>query len=359
MIRRSTSWPRVTPRAWTLRIGLPAVYVRLVHQDVAVEPSGPQQGRVQDLGTVGGGQDDDPLVGVEPVHLGQELVEGLLPLVVAAHHVGPPGPAQGIDLVDEDDTGGVLGGLGEKVPDPGGAHAHEHLHKARAGNGVEGHLGLAGHGLGQEGLARARGPDHEHALGDAPAQAGIAVRVLEKLHHLLEFLLGLLGPGHVLEGHLGVAFGVDPGLGLAKGHHPGPAAAHALHDQRPDRDHQADGQDPAEDEGVQKGVLDLALEVDVLVLEQLDQVRVRNPVDQVDPGPASGTGLGPGAFFLGGQPLVADGHALDLPRLHLVQEVGVGDLIHLGRAHERLHRADQQQGPQDVPKRKPDFIVHP
>ena len=64
--------------------------------------------------------------------------------------------ADGVDLVDEDDRRGPLAGIGEQVPDPRRPHPDEHLDEARAGQGQEGHLGLAGHGPGHEGLAGAR-----------------------------------------------------------------------------------------------------------------------------------------------------------------------------------------------------------
>jgi hypothetical protein len=46
---------------------------------------------------------------------------------VTAAHAGSAVPADGVDLVDEDDGRGVLLGLLEQVPDPGGADADEHL----------------------------------------------------------------------------------------------------------------------------------------------------------------------------------------------------------------------------------------
>src|SRR4030095_3407432 len=52
-------------------------------------PAGAQQGRVEDLGPVGGGQHDHVLGAGEAVHLGQDLVEGLLALGGAAHAAGP------------------------------------------------------------------------------------------------------------------------------------------------------------------------------------------------------------------------------------------------------------------------------
>ena len=48
---------------------LPPLDVGQADVDLPVEPAGTQQGGVQDVRPVGGGQDDDALVGGEAVHL--------------------------------------------------------------------------------------------------------------------------------------------------------------------------------------------------------------------------------------------------------------------------------------------------
>ena len=85
-----------------------------VHRDLAVEPARPQQRGVEHVRPVGGGDQDHAAADVEAVHLDQQLVQGLLALVVAAAHAGATVPADGIDLVDEDDRGRVLLGLLEQ-----------------------------------------------------------------------------------------------------------------------------------------------------------------------------------------------------------------------------------------------------
>ena len=68
----------------------PAALIRRRHRDPPVEAARAQQRRVEDLRPVGGGEDDDALGAGEAVHLGEDLVEGLLPLVMAADQVPPP-----------------------------------------------------------------------------------------------------------------------------------------------------------------------------------------------------------------------------------------------------------------------------
>ena len=185
-----------------------------VDDDAAVEPAGAEQSLVQDFGPVGGGQQDDALGGVKAVHLRQQLVQGLLPLVVAAHAV-VAGFADGVDLIDEHDAGGHLAGLLEQVADTGSAHAHEHLHKVRAGDGEEGHVGLAGHSLGQQGLAGARRAHQQRALGQLGADLGVLSGIVQEVDDLRQGFLGLVLAGYVGKGDAGGLFHIHLGVGLA------------------------------------------------------------------------------------------------------------------------------------------------
>ena len=119
-------------------------HVRIGHDDLAVEPARTQQSRVEHVGPVGGGDQDDAFVGLKAVHLDQQLVEGLFALIVAAAETGAAMAADRIDFVDEDDAGRVLLRLFEHVAHAAGADADEHLHEIRARNGEERHVRLAG-----------------------------------------------------------------------------------------------------------------------------------------------------------------------------------------------------------------------
>ena len=147
-----------------------AFHVGPVEDHLAVEAPGTQQRRVEHVGAVGRRDDDHVRVRVEAVHLDEDLVQGLLALVVAAAEAGAALAADRVDLVDEDDARRVALGLVEEVADAAGADADEHLHELGAGDAEEGHAGLAGHGAGQERLARARRADQEHAARDARAE---------------------------------------------------------------------------------------------------------------------------------------------------------------------------------------------
>ena len=101
-----------------LEDALASLDIGRVDHDPAVEAAGTQQRRIEDIGPVGGGDQDDAFVGLEAVHLHQELVEGLLALVVTAAEAGAAVAAHGVDLVDEDDARGVLLALFEEIANP-------------------------------------------------------------------------------------------------------------------------------------------------------------------------------------------------------------------------------------------------
>ena len=83
---------------------LAALDVGRVDGDAAVEAAGAQQRRIKDIGSVGRGQDDDAFGAREAVHLGEDLVERLLALVVAAERRATAAlAADRVELVDEDD----------------------------------------------------------------------------------------------------------------------------------------------------------------------------------------------------------------------------------------------------------------
>src|SRR3989337_1447988 len=73
--------------------------------------SAPEKRRVEHVGAVGGGHDDDVGVRVEAVHLDQDLVQRLLALVVRAAEAGAALATDRVDLVHEDDAGAVALGL--------------------------------------------------------------------------------------------------------------------------------------------------------------------------------------------------------------------------------------------------------
>src|SRR6266849_1012302 len=179
----------------------------------------PQQRGIEDLRSIGGAHDNDALARVEAVELGQELIEGLLALVVPAEAgQDTTSLAESVELVDEHDAGRLGLRLLEQVAHAGGADAHEHLDEIGSAQAEERHLGLASHCLGQKRLARARRACEQDALRDLAAQPPVALWVLEKIHDLHQLRPRLVDAGDVVERHASRVLDVDLRLALADGH---------------------------------------------------------------------------------------------------------------------------------------------
>ena len=210
-----------------------SLYIRLVHHNLAVKASRAQKCRVQNIRPVGGRDDDDAFVGSKTVHLHQHLVQGLLPLIMAAPQACATLASHRINLIDEHDARSMLLGLVKQITDTGSTHAHEHLHKVRTADGEKRHPCLTGNRLGQQGLACTRRAEKQHALGDFGAQLVELLRLLQKLHNLLQLLLCLISTCHIGKMHLDLVAAAHLGTAPAKGHHLAAAPLGLVHKVEP------------------------------------------------------------------------------------------------------------------------------
>src|SRR3954452_24245210 len=131
------------PRGWTSRIRFRPLPAGRGATILRSERAGRQKRGVEDVGPVRGGDEDDVVLHLEAVHLDEQLVQRLLALVVAATHAGAAMAPDSVDLVHEDDAGGILLCLFEEVADAAGADADEHLDEVRPRDREERDAGLA------------------------------------------------------------------------------------------------------------------------------------------------------------------------------------------------------------------------
>ena len=218
--RRTSSRPRTSGRS---------------DDDAAIETAGAEQRGIEDVGTVGGGDQDHAVVGLEAVHLDEQLVQRLLALVVSAAEACATMTADCVDFVDEDDAGRVLLALLEEVADAACADADEHFNEVGTGDREEGNVGFAGDCAGQQGLAGSRRSDEQHALGNASAELLELLRLAQKLDDLLQLFLGFIDAGHVLEGDLLLLHGEQARAALAERQGLVAAGLHLAQHEEPDR----------------------------------------------------------------------------------------------------------------------------
>src|SRR5690606_8358783 len=95
----------------------PTDQVRLINGNLAVKASGAQQRGIQDVRSICSRHDDDSRIGTEAVHFHQQLVERVLPFIVATHDtVFSKSTTDCIDLINKVDTGSLIFRLAEQVP---------------------------------------------------------------------------------------------------------------------------------------------------------------------------------------------------------------------------------------------------
>src|SRR5581483_2388564 len=102
-----------------------SAHVGTIHHHAAIETSGTKQCWVENVRPVGRSHQNDAFIGFEAIHFHQQLVQSLLALIVTAAQASSTMPANCVDLVNEDNAGGILLALLEQIADAARAHADE------------------------------------------------------------------------------------------------------------------------------------------------------------------------------------------------------------------------------------------
>src|ERR1700733_691956 len=325
---------------------LAAANVGQRHDHLTIETARTQQRRIEHIGAVGGRDDNDALVALETIHLDQQLVQGLLALVVAAAQACAAMPADGVDFIDEDDARSMLLGLLEHVAYARSADADEHLDKIRARNGEERHFGLAGYGAGQQGLAGAGRADHQHTFRYLAAKFLELAGIFQEIDDFDDFLLGLFDPRHIGKGNADLILAKEPCAALAEGHGP-PAAGRALH-----LAHEVSPE--ANENQYRKGRYQQLQKYRLLLGGFTAEFNVLSR-QQADQGAIVGFGIECDKLFAGAllslNDLALEGHRFDGPAIHIGKKLRIDFWRRLARAHAELaenrEQNDRQRDPQE------------
>ena len=103
--------------------------IRFFHDNPSVKTSRTKQCLIQNFRPVCRTKNDDSLGRIKSVHLGKELVQCLLALIIAAAILGITAFSDGIDLIDKNNTWRHLLCLFEKVTDTRSTDTNKHFHK--------------------------------------------------------------------------------------------------------------------------------------------------------------------------------------------------------------------------------------
>ena len=140
-----------------------------------------------------------------------------------------------IDFIDEDDTRGILLGLLEEVPYPGGTNTHKHFYEVRTRNSEEWNTRFPCYSLSQEGFPRPRRACQKNPLRNLSTHFSELIWILEEFYNLFQFFLGFFLACYVLEVYLHrIIHHFSPAF--AEVHHLATAPLGLLHDKEPNGD---------------------------------------------------------------------------------------------------------------------------
>mmetsp|Transcript_11256 Transcript_11256/g.23560 ORF Transcript_11256/g.23560 Transcript_11256/m.23560 type:complete len:202 (-) Transcript_11256:1072-1677(-) len=108
---------------------LSALEIRQINSNLPVKPSWPQQCIVQNVHPVSSCNGDNTWIAIKTIHLNQDLVDGLLPLIIPSSKACATLTPNCINLINENDARCILLRLGENIPHTGSSHTNKHLHK--------------------------------------------------------------------------------------------------------------------------------------------------------------------------------------------------------------------------------------
>src|SRR5215472_16865778 len=140
-------------------------------------------------------------------------------------------PSDGIDFVDEDNTGSVLLSLHEEVANSRRPHANEHLDEVRTGNREEWNPGFACDRPRKQRLTGAWRSDQQNPLGHSAAPTDESFRIAQELDYLFEFILGFIDSSDVSEGDFMRILCKQLGAALPEGHRLAAAYLHLPHEE--------------------------------------------------------------------------------------------------------------------------------
>ena len=187
--------------------------------NLPVEPSRPAQGRIEDVGKIGGRNDNDLVPLRKPVHQRQQL--GDHPLLHFAHHLVAAGRNR-IQFVEENNARRLAAGLFEDLPQMGFAFAVKLMDDFGTADGKEIRLRLVRDGPRDQRLAASGRAVQKHAFRRVNSQPLENFRVAQrKLNHFPDSEQMRLQSANVLIGDRSLRYCLGLKLGDQKLRSPG------------------------------------------------------------------------------------------------------------------------------------------
>ena len=200
--------------------------IRKLNRNSSVESARAKKRRIQRIRTVGCCQNYNTLGAVKTIHLRQKLIQCLLPLIVAAGKSGTVTfLSNGINLIDEDNTGSLFICLFKQITNLCRTHTYKHFHELRTGNGEERNFRFTGYGFCKQCFTCSGRADKKGTLRHGCTDLRIFPGIVQIVYDFCQKLFCLVFSCHICKLDSGGGFHIHLGAALAKGHHSA-ASAH-------------------------------------------------------------------------------------------------------------------------------------
>mmetsp|Transcript_20519 Transcript_20519/g.36817 ORF Transcript_20519/g.36817 Transcript_20519/m.36817 type:complete len:441 (+) Transcript_20519:3071-4393(+) len=182
----------------------PGFVIRQRNVDQLVQTTGAKESRVDDVGTVGGADDEDGLLGVHTVHLGQQLVEDTVRRATGVAGRTSTLHGDGIELVEKEDARSGAAGLVENLAHIRLALTEPHREQLRTLHTDEVRLALVCNGLCQKRFTATRRAIKQNAFARRHSKLFEFLRVLHRvLDEFLELAFDALQAPNILPADIG------------------------------------------------------------------------------------------------------------------------------------------------------------
>src|ERR1041384_3233974 len=125
-------------------------------------------------------------------------------------------PANRIQLVDENNAWRLAFGLLEQIANTRRSDSNKHLHEIASAERKEWNTRFSSDGFRQQRFSCPRWTNEKHSFRNLGSQRLVALGVLQKIDHLLQFVFGFIAAGHIGKAHAGIPVGYQFGAAFPK-----------------------------------------------------------------------------------------------------------------------------------------------
>ena len=123
-----------------------------------------------------------------------------------------------IDLIDENDTWGILLRILEQIPDTGRSHTDKHLYEVRSRNRKKRNPGLSGNCFCKKGLTGSRRSLQKHSFWNSCSHLNIFLRRFQEIDNLCKLFFFFLQPRNICKCHFLIILRTHTGTTFSKIH---------------------------------------------------------------------------------------------------------------------------------------------